>query len=156
MNRLEQPLLWRAVLTAMLVPLAVVAFWPTPVDQPAHGFLTGFFVVIHILGIPGWIDYTLLEASANVALFLPVGAVASLAFPDKRIFRLAAFGLLVSGCMELGQQLFLHDRFASPSDLVTNTTGCVIGALASRIGVRELKRREAQRQLALSLSKSTS
>ncbi|MEV7136348.1 VanZ family protein [Arthrobacter sp. NPDC093128] len=139
----------------MLFPLALVAFWPTPVDQPAHGFLTGFFVVIHILGIPGWVDYTLLEASANVALFLPVGAVASLAFPEKRIFRLAAFGLLVSGCMELGQQLFLHDRFASPSDLVTNSAGCVIGALAARVGVRELKRREAQRQLALSLSKST-
>jgi glycopeptide antibiotics resistance protein len=155
LKRLEQPALWRAILMAMLVPLALIAFWPTPVDQPAHGLLTGFFIVIHRLGIPGWINYTLLEAAANVALFLPVGAVASLAFPNKRHLQLAAFGLSVSGCMELGQQLFLHDRFASPSDLVTNTAGCVIGAVATRIGVREFKRRQAQRQLALSLSEKS-
>jgi glycopeptide antibiotics resistance protein len=37
--------------------------------------------------------------------------------------------MVVSGCIELGQLLFLHDRFASLSDIMTNTSGAVIGAL---------------------------
>lgn len=138
----------------MLVPLALVAFWPAPVDKPVQGQLAGFLLVIHHLGIPGWINYSFVEATANVALFVPVGIVASQAFPAKRVWQLAAFGLMISGCIELGQQLFLHERFASPLDIVTNTAGCVIGALAARAGMVALKDRQAQRQLASSLSKN--
>ncbi|MEO5319268.1 VanZ family protein, partial [Arthrobacter sp. CC3] len=124
----------------MLAPLALVAFWPSPVDKPVQGELAGFLFLVHALGIPGWVDYAFIEATANVVLFVPLGAVASQAYPAKRLWQLCAFGLMVSGCMELGQQLFLHDRFASPLDLVTNTAGCVIGALAARAGVLELNR----------------
>jgi glycopeptide antibiotics resistance protein len=154
LKRPEQPRLWQAVLAAMMVPLALVAFWPSPVDKPVQSELAGFLFLLHALGIPSWVNYSFIEASANVVLFVPLGAVASLAFPVKRLWQLGAFGLVVSGCMELGQQLFLHDRFASPLDLVTNTAGCVIGTVAARAGVRGLKRRQAQRQGALSLSKS--
>lgn len=140
MKRLRRPLLWRAVLVAMLVPLALVAFWPTPVDKPIQGQLAGILLIIHHLGIPGWINYPVVEATANVALFVPVGVVASQAFPNQHIWQLAAFGLVMSGCIELGQQLFLHERFASPLDIVTNTAGCVIGALAARAGAGRLKR----------------
>ncbi|MBP1232525.1 glycopeptide antibiotics resistance protein [Arthrobacter sp. PvP102] len=139
----------------MLVPLAMVAFWPTPVDQPVQGELAGFLILIQALGIPRWVNYSLIEASANIVLFVPVGLVVSQAFPSKRIWRLGAFGLVVSSCMELGQQLLLHDRFASPLDLVTNAAGCVIGALAARVSVRELKRRQAHRQLTMSLPKNS-
>jgi glycopeptide antibiotics resistance protein len=61
---------------------------------------------------------------------------------------------MISGCIEQGQQLFLHERFASPLDIVTNTAGCVIGALAARAGMRAFKDRQAQRQPASSLSKN--
>lgn len=152
----EQASLWRAVLIAMLVPLALVAFWPSPVDKPVQGQLAGFLIVIHSLGIPSWVNYSVIEATANVILFVPVGVVASSAFPTKHLRQLGAFGLMISGCMELGQQLFLDERVASPLDLVTNTAGCVIGVLAARAGVRELKSRQARRQLALSLSKINS
>ncbi|MDR6505092.1 VanZ family protein [Arthrobacter oryzae] len=153
MKRLEQRRFWQAILATMLVSLAFVAFWPSPVDQPVQGQLAGFLIVIHMLGVPGWVNYSFIEAAANVALFVPLGVVSSQAFPGKRLWQLGAFGLVVSGCAELGQQLFLHDRFASPLDLVTNTAGCVIGALVARASVRELKHRQAQRH-ASSLSKS--
>lgn len=154
LSRLEQPPLWRAVLATMLVPMALVAFWPTPVDKPVSGELAAFFATIHSMGFPRWINYAFIEAAANVVLFVPLGSVAALAFPHKRWWQAAAFGLLVSGCMELGQELFLHDRFASPSDVVTNTAGTVIGVLAIRATVQLIKRRQAQRQPAPSLSKS--
>ena len=145
MKPLEQPPLWRAILVAMLVSLALIAFWPTPVDRPVSSELAAFLKAIHSLGFPRWINYAFVEATANVLLFIPLGSVAALAFPNKRWWQVTAFGLLVSGCMELGQELFLHDRFASPSDVVTNTAGCVIGVLTIRAIARNVKCRQAQR-----------
>ena len=122
---------------AMVVPLVLIAFWPTPVDQPVSGQLSAVLAFLHRHGIPTWLNYRFVEAAANVVLFTPVGFVAALAFPAKRWWQIGAFGLLVSGCIELGQLLFLHDRFASPSDTVTNTSGAVIGALLAALVIHK-------------------
>jgi len=128
--------LWQLILAAMAVPLAFIAFWPSPVDQPVSGQLSDVLNFLHRHGIPGWLDYNFVEASANIALFMPVGFVAAFAFPKKKWWQVGAFGLLVSGCIELGQLLFLHDRFASPSDIVTNSSGSVIGALLAALAIK--------------------
>lgn len=125
----------------MLVSLAFIAYWPSPVDQPVSGLLADYLYVLHRHGLPAWINYKFVEASANVALFTPLGSVSSLAFPGKRWWQVGAFGLFISGCMELGQLLFLHNRFASPLDLMTNTSGAVIGALLAHIAVKQLEAR---------------
>ncbi|MEO5314974.1 VanZ family protein [Pseudarthrobacter sp. CC12] len=130
------------------MPLALVAFWPTPVDQPVSGQLALVLNFLHHHGIPRWFNYDLVERSANFGLFLPVGFVAALAFPTKRWWQIGAFGMLVSGCIELGQLLFLHDRFASPSDIVTNTSGAVTGALVAAMAVQAQKRPAAFRHRA--------
>lgn len=129
--------LWQLVLAAMLVLLAVVAFWPSPVDQPVQGQLADILNFLHRHGTPAWFNYKFVEASANVALFVPLGFVSALAFPNRRWWQMGAFGLLVSSCMELGQHLFLHSRFASPLDLVTNALGAVIGGLLGSLLVRK-------------------
>ena len=100
-------------------------------------------MVLHLLhgqGIPGWFNYQFVEAAANVVLFVPVGFVSHFAFPEKRWWQIAAFGMLVSGCIELGQLLFLHDRFASPSDIVTNTSGAVTGVLLAVLALQTQER----------------
>ncbi|ALV42370.1 teicoplanin resistance protein VanZ [Pseudarthrobacter sulfonivorans] len=123
----------------MLVPLALIAFWPSPVDQPVQGELSSALEFLHAHGIPAWFSYQFVEASANVALFIPFGAVAALAYPKKHLWKIGILGLIVSSCIELGQLLFLHNRFASPSDLVTNTGGAVIGALLVAAALRRLQ-----------------
>lgn len=135
-KQLQNPGLWRAALFAMLLPLSLVAFWPSPVDQPIEGQLSETLRFLHAHGIPNWFSYKFVEAAANVALFIPLGMVSALAFPEKRWWRIGALGLLISGCMEAGQLLFLHNRFASPLDLVTNTVGTVIGALLASAALR--------------------
>ena len=145
MTLLDKPGVWRAVLALMMAFLAIVGFWPSPVDKPIQGQLTAFLFFLHGHGMPDWINYGFVEASANVAMFVPVGILAFLAFPRKQWWQVAAFGLLVSGCMELGQALFLDDRFASPGDLVTNTVGAVIGCLLVRKLRHIHKKRRAQR-----------
>lgn len=126
----------------MLIPLAFIAFWPTPVDEPIQGQLSRILKFLHRHGIPAWFNYNLVEESANVVMFIPLGFVGLLAFSNKTWWRIAAFGLLISACMELGQLLFLHERFASPSDLVTNTFGAILGAV---VAAQVLKKLEVRR-----------
>ncbi|MGO4234680.1 VanZ family protein [Pseudarthrobacter sp. YAF2] len=137
MRILNNHRLWQLILAAMVVPLALVAFWPTPVDQPLSGQLSSVLYFLHHHGIPRWFNYNFVEASANVGLFLPVGFVAALAFTNKKWWQIGAFGMLISGCIELGQLLFLHSRFASPSDVMTNTSGAVIGALVAVLATQK-------------------
>ena len=141
MKHLQNRRLWQVILAAMMVPLALIAFWPTPVDEPVQGQLGSILGFLHARGIPGWFNYQFVEAAANVALFIPLGAVATLAFTKKHWWQIGAFGMFVSGCIELGQLLFLHNRFASPQDIVTNTSGAVIGGLLAAAVVKRLQAR---------------
>lgn len=128
--------LWRSMLAAMLAFLAVVAYWPSPVDQPVRSQLNDALDFLQRHGLPGWFNYGVLEASANVVLFVPLGFATGLAFTGTRWWQTGALGLLVSGCIELGQLLFLHGRFASPVDIATNSTGAVLGALGALLVLR--------------------
>lgn len=125
----------------MLVPLALVAFWPSPVDEPVQGQLASVLKFLHAHGIPAWFNYKFVEASANVVLFIPLGAVAAMAYPKKPSWQIGILGLIISGCIELGQRLFLYNRFASPLDLVTNTGGAVIGAALAAAALKRLQAR---------------
>jgi glycopeptide antibiotics resistance protein len=141
LKHLENVRLWRIVLMAMFVPLALVAFWPSPIDQPVSDDLSRILKFLHSHGIPVWFSYKFVEAAANVVLFIPLGVVASLGYAEKRWWQIGIFGLIVSGCIELGQLLFLHNRFASVQDLVTNTGGAVIGALLAASVLKRLRAR---------------
>lgn len=149
MKLLEKPQLWRSVLAVMLAVLALIGFWPTPVDAPAQGGIASVLGFLHAHGIPGWINYSFVERSANVALFIPFGIAAALAYPDKRWWQNAALGMAVSGCMELGQLLFLHNRFSSLVDVVTNSGGTVIGVLLAAETLRTYRQRQAQRPVSV-------
>lgn len=139
---MKKPLPWRIALAAYLTGLALVAYWPTPVDRPVHGTITSILKYLHTHGVPGWFDYHFVEASANVAMFIPLGVLAAKAMPTKAAWHLAVIGLLASLCMEVGQLLFISARFSSSIDVVTNVCGAVIGIFAvralARIGSRRL------------------
>lgn len=121
------------VLASLLTPLTTIALWPNPVDQPFQGQLARVLQLLHRHGIPAWLNYNFLEASANVVLFVPLGVIGSLAYPEKSWWRIGCYGLLVSCCMELGQLLFVHSRFSSFIDIVTNVSGTLIGVLLAYV-----------------------
>ncbi|MDD7835640.1 VanZ family protein [Paenarthrobacter sp. AB444] len=124
--------------------LSLIGFWPTPVDRPIQGTLASVLGFLHGFGAPSWFDYHFVEASANVAIFVPLGILASLALPTKSWWQLAGIGLLASTCMELGQLLFISSRYASYLDVVTNSFGAVTGILSTRLVVRLRNAREAK------------
>lgn len=117
----------RALLALYLAGLALVAFWPTPVDRPVAGRLQTVLFALHAAGLPELINYNFVEFSSNILMFAPIGVLAALAFPTFHRGRIVLAGFAASCCMELGQQLFLHDRFSSAMDIVANTAGAMLG-----------------------------
>jgi glycopeptide antibiotics resistance protein len=74
---------------------------------------------------------SLLEAGANILLFLPLGAALWL-----RVFSIgttALYGFVLSAVVEVAQWLFISGRTTSLDDVALNTLGAVLGhALLSR------------------------
>lgn len=125
----------RGLLALYLSALAFVAFWPTPVDRPVAGRLRAALFALHHAGLPDLINYNFVEFSSNIVLFAPIGILAALAFPAFHRGRIVLSAFLASCCMELGQKLFLHDRFPSAMDIVANTAGAMLGVWV--LGVAE-------------------
>lgn len=132
----------RGLLAVYLGGLALVAFWPTPVDRPVAGKLQTVLFALHAAGLPQLINYSFLEFASNILMFTPIGVLAALAFPALHREQIILAAFLASCCMEAGQLLFLHDRFPSAMDLVANTSGAMLGVWA--LGTLELRLRQGE------------
>ena len=70
----------------------------------------------------------------NTAMMLPLAVVLRLVFGVRRVARVVLIGFLISAGIELTQgilDLTLHgDRWADVNDLMSNTLGALLGALA--------------------------
>lgn len=108
--------------------VVVVAFWPTPVDRSAAGLIAEVVAWCHAHGL-AFVSHAFFEQAANVAFFVPLGAIAASLMPPPE--RLAAVGscMAVSVLFEFGQAAFRPDRFASPADVLWNTVGATLGVL---------------------------
>lgn len=86
------------------------------------------------------VDGGVLEALANVVLFLPLGFLWRLTWRDDRdrwAIRVLGLGLLASLMIE-GTQFFLPSRFPALQDLAMNALGAMLGARAHDIAARRL------------------
>ena len=112
-----------------LVVLALIAFWPTPVDRGAHRPITTVLAHLHAHGVPAWFNYGLVEFTANIALFVPVGLLGVLLLGRARWWVAVVAGFAASSLIELGQLTFLPSRYATVMDVIANTSGAMLGAL---------------------------
>jgi glycopeptide antibiotics resistance protein len=119
--------LWLTLLYVLV--LALIAFWPTPVDRGAHGSLLEFITWLHQHGAPHWVDYNFIEFSANVALFIPVGLLVVMLAGPRRWWMGTVVGFFTSCGIELGQLMFLPERYATINDVVANSLGALVGTL---------------------------
>jgi glycopeptide antibiotics resistance protein len=72
---------------------------------------------------------TLVEAPANVLLFIPIGFLLPWAFPRMPVLAAWLLCVLASVSVELTQLAFLPDRTPSVIDVATNAAGAGLGAL---------------------------
>jgi VanZ family protein len=108
--------------------IMVIGFAPTPVDRDAMPMIRSVLAALHRAGVPAWFDYRFLEFSANVALFVPFGVLATFAAGRRHVWLAVLSGVGVSLTIELGQWLLLPERFPSGFDVLANAIGTLIGA----------------------------
>ncbi|TFD71736.1 VanZ family protein [Cryobacterium sp. Hb1] len=126
--------LW--VMLAYLVILTLIAFWPTPVDRNAHGSIGAFVTWLHEHGMPNRFGYDTIEFTSNIALFIPIGLLVVVLAGARRWWLGPVIGALISALIELGQLVFLPERFATVNDIVANTLGAVFGTVLAVIVLR--------------------
>jgi glycopeptide antibiotics resistance protein len=127
-----------AALAAMyLVVVLVVTLWPTPVDAELDGYIDRVLVRLWAYGVPTFVNYSFIEFSANVVFFVPVGFLLGLLLPFRQSWLAMIGGAALSAAVEVTQGLLLPGRVASPSDVVANTSGAVVGYLVA-LSVRML------------------
>jgi VanZ like family len=106
-----------------------ILLWPTPVDRGIRGNLGDTLDRLHSIGIPAFVNYAFVEASANVAMFVPLGILLTLAFANRLWWATPLIGLAASASAELAQLIFLPHRFATFDDVLHNTAGAILGTL---------------------------
>ena len=116
--RWRDPRLWLAVYA---VALALIAFWPVPVDSGAGGLLRAISAAVP------WLSYDVIEVTANILLFVPLGILLTLVLSRRRRWMVAPIALGVTLLIEVSQALFLAARTPSIRDILANLVGAVIG-----------------------------
>ena len=121
------------VLAGYLLALAVIAFWPTPVDA-------GVAPVIDALSrrLPA-ITRPRVEFAANVALFVPFGVLLPLILRGAKELVLP-IALVATVTIECTQALVLQARVPSVLDIVANVTGASVGMLGLAVWQRVRRR----------------
>lgn len=132
----------RHLIGAIGLPIAgavvlVITLWPTQVDSAYGPELAWLIDLLRDRGLSWHEAYGLLEFTANIVMFVPLGFFAGLLLAGRRILRGArgvfgAFGLplaivLVSAAIEGAQLLFLPERVPSLLDVLANSLGGWIG-----------------------------
>jgi glycopeptide antibiotics resistance protein len=94
-----------------------------------------------------------IEFFGNILMFVPLGVFTALLIPRRAWWTLLFLGTAFSGVIEASQAAFLPDRYPEVRDLISNTTGFLIGAAAAvilrlmvshRDGLVEQDRRRAE------------
>lgn len=105
--------------------------------MPGSGFVSRLvervLTSLHARGMFESIGFLEIEFIGNILMFVPLGVFTALLLSRRHWWVLLFLGTLFSGFIELGQMLFLPDRFPEVRDLVSNTTGFLLGAIASVI-----------------------
>jgi len=137
---------WLAVtlLAATVSLVLALTMGPTPLDQGFESTVDRLLAILHRNGVPAWFGYNKLEFSANVLMFIPLGFLISTLLP-VRVWWLALIATpILSIAIELTQATLLTARFATVADVLANSIGGLIGAIAA-VGLRYVvhKRDEA-------------
>ena len=121
----------RPIIGLLLVYIAVIGFVTlTPRDDsrgsPLADTILEFFDRYEATA---WITFSVLERSANVVLFVPLGVLLAATLGRRHWISVVGSGVLYSVIIESCQAMFLPGRVADPIDVVMNGLGTAIGAL---------------------------
>lgn len=128
----------RVLLALYLLVVLRITQWPDVADPSAFTALDAALAWLHAHGLPATVDVAVVEAVANVVMFVPFGVLVPLA-ALRRAWVAVPLGAAFSTAIELGQLLFWPTRVPTVQDVIMNTLGAVVG-----VGLLKLARRYAR------------
>lgn len=114
-----------------LTLVMLVTMSPTPIDQGYAASIERVLGVLHRNGVPEWFGYSKLEFSANMAMFIPVGFLVSLAMPSTLWWIALILCPALSVSIEITQGAVLAERFSTLSDIAANSLGALLGIIVA-------------------------
>lgn len=122
-------LAWTVALTVVYgTGLVLVLGWRTPVEAGIDPQINAVIVWSATHGAR-WFTRDVLEFTANVALFAPLGGLLAAFLGPRLRWWAVAGGAVISAAAELGQHLLRPERVADPRDLLSNTLGALVGCV---------------------------
>jgi VanZ family protein len=122
------------ILAAYLVLLAFVLLNPSA-DVPSSS-VAWLSQVGTRAGLPApLVEPSRVEFICNVLILMPLSLLGSVLLPRLDWRDWTAYGFVLSGTVEMLQAVLLPDRSATFSDVVANTSGILMGAVAYRLAV---------------------
>ena len=118
----------RVTLVVYVAALLWVVFAPAREAARVTGLVAEIAQLLGAVSAPFDPTYIVLEFLANIALFVPLGALMALVFTRLPGWTIIVAGLACSVTIEL-VQLTLPSRFSTVSDIVANTLGTGCGLL---------------------------
>src|SRR5699024_12106894 len=123
-----------ALLILYTIFIGLVTLSPQQMDTGPGSFIAELLDVLASHRVTAWIDYDILEKLANVGMFIPFGLLVALQFGRSRWWVGWVAGIAFTCLIEGTQATLLSPtRFATVSDLVTNSLGAGIGAVLGLI-----------------------
>lgn len=116
------------VLAVYTVLIVVVGLVPRPPDTGLTPWVRGTLAQMHHGGLPGFIDYDVVELAAHVALFIPLGILAVVSAGRRRAWLAVAALLSVCVLVEFEPSLLAVDHAPSMLDLALNGIGAAAGS----------------------------
>jgi glycopeptide antibiotics resistance protein len=124
----------RRALQAITVGYLGVVGWitlgPQPLDERSAGILRSVLGVLAGTDFTRWITYDLVEFTANIAMFVPVGLLFLLLVGRRRWWLALAGGVALTCAIEF-TQLFLPGRFSDVRDILANSLGALLGVVVA-------------------------
>jgi hypothetical protein len=122
-----------ALAIAVAIVVALTLLTPRRPDEALQIVLMPFQNLVDALDGEGGLRLAVAELIGNVLLFVPLGMALRWRFPALGIARVTIVAMLVSIAVETLQAVLATGRWATTTDVITNTVGGLVGAIAGGI-----------------------
>ena len=119
-------MLRRVLLAVYLLAVAWITLNPFPPDPHRNTLLEGLLAACASTPLLAWVDYDVVEFTANILLFVPMGVLLAVLLGRWRWWLAFALGAAATLTIEF-VQLFLPARVSDPRDLLANALGTLVG-----------------------------